>query len=55
MANFLKVPLYWLLTGQDESGLTTEQRELIQMYDKLDSRDKRTVIDLIEAMLRKGV
>jgi transcriptional regulator with XRE-family HTH domain len=53
MANFLKVSWYWLLTGHDESGLTPEQRELILMYDKLDSRDKRTIVDLIEAMLKK--
>jgi transcriptional regulator with XRE-family HTH domain len=54
MANFLKVSLYWLLTGKDESGITNEQRDLIRMYDKLDSRDKQTVADLIEAMLKKG-
>jgi SOS-response transcriptional repressor LexA len=53
VASYLKISLYWLLTGEDEAGLIPEQRNLLQNYDKLDKRDKQTVLDLIETMLKK--
>jgi SOS-response transcriptional repressor LexA len=53
VASYLKISLYWLITGNDEAGLTPEQRNLLQNYDKLDARDKQTVLGLIETMLRK--
>jgi SOS-response transcriptional repressor LexA len=53
VSSYLKISLYWLLTGKDETGLTPEQRNLLWNYDKLDKRDKETVLDLIEAILKK--
>jgi SOS-response transcriptional repressor LexA len=53
VAAFLKISLYWLLAGKDEADLTPEQRDLLWNYDKLDKRDKQTVLDLIETMLKK--
>jgi transcriptional regulator with XRE-family HTH domain len=53
MAAYLKISLYWLLTGEDEAGLTPEQRNLLRNYDRLDKRDRQTVLNLIETMLKK--
>jgi SOS-response transcriptional repressor LexA len=53
VADHLRVSWYWLLTGKDEAGLTPEQRNLLRNYDKLDKRDRQTVLDLIETMLKK--
>jgi SOS-response transcriptional repressor LexA len=54
IAQFLKVSVEYLITGEDEAGLTPEQRNLLQNYDKLDNkRDKEIVLDLIETMLKK--
>jgi SOS-response transcriptional repressor LexA len=53
VAVHLGVSVYWLLTGKDEAGLSPEQRNLLRNYDKLDKRDKETVLDLIETMLKK--
>jgi SOS-response transcriptional repressor LexA len=53
VASYLNVSLYWLLTGKDETGLNSAQRDLLRNYDKLDERDKQTVHDLIETMLKK--
>jgi SOS-response transcriptional repressor LexA len=50
---YLEISLYWLLTGKDETGLTPEQRNLVRNYGHLDKRDKQTVLDLIETMIRK--
>jgi transcriptional regulator with XRE-family HTH domain len=53
MASYLKVSLYWLLIEKDENDITPEQRNLLWKYDKLDKRDRQTVLDLIETMLKK--
>jgi SOS-response transcriptional repressor LexA len=53
VASYLKISIYWLLTGNDEAGLTPEQRNLLQNYERLDKRDKETVLGLIETMLKK--
>jgi SOS-response transcriptional repressor LexA len=53
IAKFLKVSVEYLITGKDEAGLTPEQQDLLQNYDKLDKRDKKTVLDLIETMLKR--
>jgi SOS-response transcriptional repressor LexA len=53
VAVYLKISIYWLLTGEDEADLTPEQRKLLQNYDKLDERDRQTVIDLIKTMLKR--
>jgi SOS-response transcriptional repressor LexA len=53
LAQFLGVSVEYLITGKDKAGLTPEQRNLLRNYDKLDKRDKETVLDLIETMLKK--
>jgi transcriptional regulator with XRE-family HTH domain len=52
IAQFLNTSVEYLITGK-ETELTTEQRNLLQGYDKLDKRDRQTVLDLIETMLKK--
>jgi SOS-response transcriptional repressor LexA len=52
IAKFLKVSVEYLITGEDEAGLTPEQRNLLRNYDKLDKRDRKTVHDLINTMLK---
>jgi SOS-response transcriptional repressor LexA len=52
VAIYLDVSIFWLLTGKDEAGLTPEQRDLLRNYDKLDKRDRQTVLDLINTMLK---
>jgi SOS-response transcriptional repressor LexA len=53
IAHFLGVSVEYLISGKDEAGLTPEQRNLLRNYDKLDKRDKETVLDLIETMLKR--
>ena len=53
LAHFLGVSVEYLITGEDETGLTPEQRKLLRNYAKLDERDTQTVLDLIEAMIKK--
>jgi repressor LexA len=53
VASYLKISLYWLLTEKDDTGITPEQRKLLHNYDNLDKRDKQTILDLIETMLKK--
>jgi SOS-response transcriptional repressor LexA len=52
LAQFLNVSVEYLITGEDRTKLTDEQRNLLRNYDKLDKRDKQTVLDLIETMLK---
>jgi SOS-response transcriptional repressor LexA len=52
LAKYLGVSVEYLITGEDEAGLTLEQRNLLQNYDKLNKRDRQTVLDLIETMLK---
>jgi hypothetical protein len=53
LAKFLKVSVEYLITGEDETKLTDEQRNLLRNYDKLDKRDRQTVLGLIETMIKK--
>jgi SOS-response transcriptional repressor LexA len=53
LAQFFDVSVEYLITGKDKVGLTPEQQNLLRNYNKLDKRDKETVLDLIETMLKK--
>jgi SOS-response transcriptional repressor LexA len=53
IAQFFNVSVEYLITGKDEAGLTPEQRNLLRNYDKLDERDRQTVLELIETMLKR--
>jgi SOS-response transcriptional repressor LexA len=53
IAKFLDVSVEYLITGEDKAGLTPEQRDLLRNYDQLDTRDRQTVLDLIDTMLKR--
>jgi transcriptional regulator with XRE-family HTH domain len=54
IANYLGVSVHWLITGEDEQGLTLEERNLLAKYRNLDRRDRYEVNALLDAKL-KGV
>jgi transcriptional regulator with XRE-family HTH domain len=53
IADFLRVSYRWLLTGEDETGLTPEQRELIAKYDALDKRGQRMMFEMLDLLLKE--
>jgi transcriptional regulator with XRE-family HTH domain len=53
IAKFLKTTVEYLITGEYADGLTPEQRNLLQLYDMLDERDRQTVTHLVGNMVRK--
>jgi transcriptional regulator with XRE-family HTH domain len=53
VANFLKVSMVWLLTGEDEVGFTPEERDLVEDYRQFDDDDKHEVQALISAKREK--
>jgi transcriptional regulator with XRE-family HTH domain len=48
IADFLKVSYRWLLTGEDEAGLTPEQRELLAKYHALDKKGRRMALEMLD-------
>jgi transcriptional regulator with XRE-family HTH domain len=53
IADFLKVSYRWLLTGEDEVGITPEQRELITKYEALDKQGRRIMFDMLDLILKE--
>jgi transcriptional regulator with XRE-family HTH domain len=53
IADFLKVSYQWLLTGEDEAGLTPEQRELMVKYEALDSQGRRMALEMLDLLLKE--
>jgi transcriptional regulator with XRE-family HTH domain len=53
IADFLKVSYRWLLTGEDETGLTPEQRELQAKYEALDSQGRRMAFEMLDLLLKE--
>jgi transcriptional regulator with XRE-family HTH domain len=51
IADYLGVSMRWLLTGEDETGLTPDERDLLDYYRRLDDRDKKDVVVIIVAKL----
>jgi transcriptional regulator with XRE-family HTH domain len=47
IADFLNVSYRWLLTGEDEAGLTPEQRELMEKYEALDEQGRRMAFEML--------
>jgi transcriptional regulator with XRE-family HTH domain len=54
IADYLGVSVRWLITGEDEQGLTLEERNLLVKYRSLDQRGRYEVNALLDAKL-KGV
>jgi transcriptional regulator with XRE-family HTH domain len=55
IADFLKVSYRWLLTGEDEKGLTLtpEQRKLIAKYEVLDKQGQRMMFEMLDLLLKE--
>jgi transcriptional regulator with XRE-family HTH domain len=53
IADFLNVSCRWLLTGEDETGLTPIQRELITKYESLDKRGQRMALEMLDLLLKE--
>jgi transcriptional regulator with XRE-family HTH domain len=54
IANYLGVSVEWLITGEDDEGLTLEDRNLLVKYNSLDERGRYEVNALLDAKL-KGI
>jgi hypothetical protein len=52
IARYLRLPVYWLLTGEDEAGLTDEQLKLISEFENLNPQGKTLVIEHIEGLIK---
>ena len=56
VADFLGVPLYWLITGQDEeSDVESEDFLLLNSFHVLDENDREVVLATIKALSKKYV
>jgi transcriptional regulator with XRE-family HTH domain len=53
IADFLKVSYRWLLTGEDEGGLTPDQRELIAKFEALDKQGQRMMFEMADLLLKE--
>ncbi|MDR3122627.1 MAG: hypothetical protein LBU16_02480 [Treponema sp.] len=53
-ADYLGGSVRWLLTGEDEQGLTLEERNLLVKYRSLGDRDRYEVNALLAAKLEGG-
>jgi transcriptional regulator with XRE-family HTH domain len=54
IADYFGVSVRWLITGEDEQGLTLDERNLLVKYQSLDDRGRYEVNALLDAKL-KGV
>lgn len=55
IAKFLGVPLYWLITGENEFDEKAEDRELLTSFRVLNDEDKNVVIACIKALSQKYI
>jgi transcriptional regulator with XRE-family HTH domain len=51
IADYLGVPIRWLLTGEDEKGLTLDERNLLAKYSSLDDQGQREIQGLLDLKL----
>jgi transcriptional regulator with XRE-family HTH domain len=51
IADYLGVSVRWLLSGEDDQGLTLEERNLLAKYSRLDQRGRFEVNALLDAKL----
>jgi transcriptional regulator with XRE-family HTH domain len=51
IADYLGVSVRWLITGEDEQGLTLEERNLLVKYQRLTDDNQRNIRVLIDSML----
>lgn len=53
VANRLEVSLEWLVTGKEESDLTPEEQQLVDLYRQADDRGKRSILRLAQDEARE--
>jgi transcriptional regulator with XRE-family HTH domain len=51
IADYFGVSVRWLLTGQDEKGLTLDEHNLLVKYSSLDDRGQREIQGLLDLKL----
>jgi len=54
MAEFLSVSVEWLVTGEDKSGLSQDERMLIDVFRLLDTRDQAEIMGIAELKLENS-
>lgn len=55
VSRFLGVPLYWLITGENEFDEKAEDRELLTSFRVLNEEDKNVVLACIKALSQKYI
>jgi transcriptional regulator with XRE-family HTH domain len=55
IADYLGVSVRWLITGEDDQGLTLEERNLLVKYNSLDDRGRYEVNALLDAKLKANI
>jgi transcriptional regulator with XRE-family HTH domain len=51
IADYLGVPLRWFLTGEDEQGLSRDERNLLAKYQCLTDDNQRVIQATMDAMM----
>jgi hypothetical protein len=51
IADYLEVPIRWLLTGEDEKGLSRDERNLLAKYGCLTEDNQRVIQATMDAMM----
>ncbi len=54
MANFLDVPVDWLICGKTESGMSDDEMELVRKFRMLPPEQKSIVETLVNAMTEQN-
>ncbi len=54
MANFLNVPVDWLISGKTESGMSDDEMELVRKFRMLPPEQKSIVETLVNAMTEQN-
>jgi transcriptional regulator with XRE-family HTH domain len=53
IAKYLEVSVAWLISGDNEDGLTDDERDLLDSYQRLDDRDRQDIVGLIAVKLER--
>ena len=55
IAELLNVSIQWLMTGEEETerGLTTEEQKMLTLYRRLDQKDRREIVGIIDLKLQQ--
>ncbi|MDR2717697.1 MAG: helix-turn-helix domain-containing protein [Treponema sp.] len=54
IADYLRVSVKWLITGEDEISFTQNERILLDGFRQLDSRDQGDVLGIVEMKLENA-